>query len=974
MREFRNTLFVIALSLCVVALEGCGGSGGGTGGETTYTPPTTTILTRPPVVVGSFWSTVNKGGLKIKKGDYTGTDEDFIESFKTKEYQDTGGAVYDALGLRYFYARGLTGKGIKVVVLDGGFSKAHAETKDAATSKIDTLKSRMFWLPIPVKEPVEGNNLKKNNKRTSTHGTYMSMIIAAGKDDVKQHGIAYNATLYHFKKLRKLDPLLVFTTFSPEGQIAIDNFNKNELKKAEQNLITSFSDLRKAQSGHIYQNLSELDKEKLSTAVTEYTNKLYYAHLTESHKEGMKVLNMSMYSPTINKTTGKFPKDFYPDNPVGNYQKLIKAYQENMDLSLDNSNRFDIVLSLCAGNEASSELGSPANIAHWLEVKDTDGTTSLGGYAITSTSVASKELNHLLPGGTFDSTQIIPNMIDAGYSGDFPNKCGSGKSRKFCLAVVETIINVNPDESPILWGWKPEKASEKCEAYRVNNELKISDDDQCYDWTLPIFFSKTIGRTPVFVFRKDIMDKMILHETTNRPLVGTSATTAVVSGVATLLREAFPALKAYEIVKLMLESAHKMPVRVTIEKEVTVIIQEKASIIKIRKEVASDTIYGQGILSPWRALLLPFGLKTVVGTTSSSYEATGFSLDEGEVRVAPSLGALPLLKPLKGNTPLQILFFDKFRDPNRYWVQDINDTFLSSVSRGEEKPVLSFFSSVSSTLKAQVGKGRLLLNKEERKMAYEGVLGEVPYRVGIGGEVLEEEDRVLALASHGDLLEEKRSFSLGSGFSLGFAQGEKEGYRVYSGYRKTFGSGFLYAEAGIVREGEAFLGGRGTAFMEFSNGGRTWYGRIQGRIRAGEFEIRVAAYMGRSFSGGEGSRSSWLRLKEGRSQSGGISVKRSLSRKRSIELGALFPLKSSYVGEMSQLEVLKGDLLGTLRWSRHDVRLSSEGREKLFYGSYTQVVKTGGKIHLSFGVRLQRNHVPNRAPESFYLLQYRHTF
>ena len=142
----------------------------------------------------------------------------------------------------------------------------------------------------------------------------------------------------------------------------------------------------------------------------------------------------------------------------------------------------------------------------------------------------------------------------------------------------------------------------------------------------------------------------------------------------------------------------------------------------------------------------------------------------------------------------------------------------------------------------------------------------------------------------------------------------------------------------------------------------------------GDLRCMLRLIWGGVFLEGRGLRSSWLRLKEGRSQSGGISVKRSLSRDRSIELGALFPLKSSYVGEMSQLEVLKGDLLGTLRWSQHDVRLSSEGREKLFYGSYTQVVKTGGKIHLSFGVRLERNHVPNRVPESFYLLQYRRAF
>ena len=458
-------------------------------------------------------------------------------------------------------------------------------------------------------------------------------------------------------------------------------------------------------------------------------------------------------------------------------------------------------------------------------------------------------------------------------------------------------------------------------------------------------------------YNTDVRDGTKIEERkTNDSPVVTGAGAALASGAVALLRGAYPTLKGNQIVALLLDSAIKPPKNTPLaDKE-----QWRAK-------------FGQGILSVKEALKQSFEAAVPAGG-ASSYEATGVSLSAGGVRVAPSLGALPLLKPLKGNTPLQILFFDKFRDPNRYWVQDINDTFLSFASRGEEKPVLSFFSSVSSTLKAEVDKGRLLLNKEEGKMAYEGVLGEVPYRVGIGGEILEEEDKVLALASHGDLLEEKRSFSLGSGFYLGFAQGEKEGYRVYSGYRKTFGSGFLYAEAGIVREGEAFLGGRGTAFMEFANGGRTWYGRIQGRMRVGGVEMRVAAYMGRSFSGGEGSQGSWLRLKEGRSQSGGISVKRSLSGKRSIELGVLFPLKSSYVGEMSQLEVLKGDLLGTLRWSQHDVRLSSEGREKLFYGSYTQVVKTGGKIHLSFGVRLERNHVPNRAPESFYLLQYRRAF
>ena len=928
MRELKNILFVIALSLCVVALEGCGGSSGGGGGGTTNTPsggsgggttPPIAPIENPTTVPG-FWAAVNEGGLPIQKGDYAGTDEEFIESFKTKEYKETGGAAFEALGLRHFYARGVTGEGMKIAIYDAGFVKEHIIALPQ-----DTLIERLFWLDVDIPEDISSRVPIKTlaNTGMGTHASYAAILLAAGKDDIKQHGIAYGAEVHHFRIVAKLDPRKISETLSQDGQ---DKIAAYEASNPE---ITSIFNLRGTPS--IYRILSRADRTKITKYSNDYNKNL--RRFKAAHNNGIKMFHMS-YTAT--------PQPKTPDAPTGDasFLGLMKIYQKNMALPIDHEDRFDMVLSLVSGNDGRPELNSPSNLAHWLEVKDKKTGKSLGGYAITSTSVASTELGHLLPGGTFDPNKIISNMREVGYSGDFPNKCGTGKSSKFCLGVIDTIVtNPDSDLSPVIWGWKPDTAmTKKCEKARAENPFKAVNI--CFDGVIP-----RGQKTP---FSIEVINEMLKRATTNRLLMGTSGSNVIITGVITLLRQAFPKLKAYEIVKLLLESAHKAT-----EKE--------------------EHLYGQGILSPWRALLIHFE-EVVVWTEASSYEATGVSLSAGGVRVAPSLGALPLLKPLKGNTPLQILFFDKFRDPNRYWVQDINDTFLSSVSRGEEKPVLSFFSSVSSTLKAEVGKGRLLLNKEEGKMAYEGVLGEVPYRVGIGGEVLEEEDRVLALASHGDLLEEKRSFSLGSGFYLGFAQGEKEGYRVYSGYRKTFGSGFLYTEAGIVREGEAFLGGRGTAFMEFANGGRTWYGRIQGRIRAGGFEMNVAAYMGRSFSGGEGSQGSWLRLKEGRSQSGGISVKKSLSGKRSIELGALFPLKSSYVGEMSQLEVLKGDLLGTLRWSQHDVRLSSEGREKLFYGSYTQVVKTGGKIHLSFGVRLQRNHVPNSLPESFYLLQYRRAF
>ncbi len=869
MREFRNTLFVIALSLCVVALEGCGGSGGGgsssggSGGDTSETTSTGTSGTNTP---GNYERALN--GEKVnavfplqKPEGSTDSDEDFIDSFKTDEYKKNG-FLYDFLDLRQFYARGITGKGITIGIWDSGFDPAQIgddtlkdRTKGFALSNDpDNYRLRpdkTIVVTLPDKPP---QVLTFNDERLKTydfpltedfdddtspnHGTQMLSFIAAGKEGYGIHGVAYEAS--------------AFVIANPSNNFPLDS---------------------------------------ITEGVIGYGNKFIPAlHLWES--QGVKVVNLSL---TLDFDGASVNTQTVMTNLMT--KKVPKALKD-----------LDIILVIAAGNDGYDENpafpGRAVTEMNGWGLVITEAVVLATGKSRTYTETSVQNRYNLLKEKTSalitddklppyiqDKTgQILLRMYDTGNS----NPCGSAKA--FCLTVLTTAHGA---------------------------------------------LSDAVDKPKVYIKGKDDITK-------DETIVGSSMATAITTGVIALLRQAYTKLEGNEIVKLMLESAHK--------------IQGK------------EEIYGQGILSPWRALLHHFGKKTVVGTTSSSYEATGFSLDEGEVRVAPSLGALPLLKPLKGNTPLQILFFDKFRDPNRYWVQDINDTFLSSVSRGEEKPVLSFFSSVSSTLKAQVGKGRLLLNKEEKKMAYEGVLGEVPYRVGIGGEVLEEDDRVLALASHGDLLEEKRSFSLGSDFYLGFAQGEREGYRVYSGYRKTFGSGFLYAEAGIVREGEAFLGGRGTAFMEFSNGGRTWYGRIQGRMRVGGFEMNVAAYMGRSFSGGEGSQSSWLRLKEGRSQSGGISVKRSLSRDRSIELGVLFPLKSSYVGEMSQLEVLKGDLLGTLRWSRHDVRLSSEGREKLFYGSYTQVVKTGGKIHLSFGVRLQRNHVPNRVPESFYLLQYRRAF
>ena len=141
MREFKNILFVMALSLCVVALEGCGGSSGGggggssggSGGDTSGTTSTDTSGTTntpppPPLPVDdakSNYARALRGAdvnavFPLQKEGYAGSDEAFLLSFRTKEYLKNG-FLYDFLELRQFYARGITGKGITVGIWDSGF-------------------------------------------------------------------------------------------------------------------------------------------------------------------------------------------------------------------------------------------------------------------------------------------------------------------------------------------------------------------------------------------------------------------------------------------------------------------------------------------------------------------------------------------------------------------------------------------------------------------------------------------------------------------------------------------------------------------------------------------------------------------------------------------------------------------------------------------------------------------------------------
>ena len=128
---------IILISLAALTLAGCGGGGGG-GGSLPALPP-------------SHW--------------------------ETPEYHAQGG-----LGLiqaSTMYARGGTGKGVTVGVVDTGASPDHPDLNYAST----------------LHDPSDpnGDGIDRNG-----HGTHVAGIIAGRKDDAGMHGVAYEASIASF--------------------------------------------------------------------------------------------------------------------------------------------------------------------------------------------------------------------------------------------------------------------------------------------------------------------------------------------------------------------------------------------------------------------------------------------------------------------------------------------------------------------------------------------------------------------------------------------------------------------------------------------------------------------------------------------------------------------------------------------------------------------------------------------------------
>ena len=181
-----------ALTIVLVTaffLSACGGGGGSSPSANTPTvsPPSTSIPTTPPIT-----NQVEPGPPYPSFAAQDDDPDDFsslVASAETEEYNGMGGLAL--INASSAYARGATGEGVSVGVIDSGVYEEHFEFATASGDKVE----------------YAGSNYSTSSPRTDSavkHGTQVAGVIAANKDgDIgtgfKMHGVAYSADILAYE-------------------------------------------------------------------------------------------------------------------------------------------------------------------------------------------------------------------------------------------------------------------------------------------------------------------------------------------------------------------------------------------------------------------------------------------------------------------------------------------------------------------------------------------------------------------------------------------------------------------------------------------------------------------------------------------------------------------------------------------------------------------------------------------------------
>ncbi len=119
----------------------------------------------------------------IDDDDNAVVDENIITlnptDFETTEYSKNYALA--SIKASAIYARGGTGKGQTISILDTPFNTSHADLQNVFVTGFDASSG--------------GTNIHCSGNGCASHGTHIAGIIAANKDDIGMHGVAYEANI-----------------------------------------------------------------------------------------------------------------------------------------------------------------------------------------------------------------------------------------------------------------------------------------------------------------------------------------------------------------------------------------------------------------------------------------------------------------------------------------------------------------------------------------------------------------------------------------------------------------------------------------------------------------------------------------------------------------------------------------------------------------------------------------------------------
>lgn len=116
------------------------------------------------------------------------------------EYQNQHGLAL--INAHEAYQLGFTGKGVVVGVVDSGLDTDHPEFYGRLLAGYDFITDQAI---LPQSGNTDWQIGEDGNREQDIHGTHVSGIIAANKDEKAMHGVAYDAQLFMIKYKSDLD-------------------------------------------------------------------------------------------------------------------------------------------------------------------------------------------------------------------------------------------------------------------------------------------------------------------------------------------------------------------------------------------------------------------------------------------------------------------------------------------------------------------------------------------------------------------------------------------------------------------------------------------------------------------------------------------------------------------------------------------------------------------------------------------------